>query len=75
MKNQSYLLRFQAEDRANYEIMKSQAYAARIAKRIRKQPKIRAFTDDEPTGNYFPIGTYRTQILYVGACQRKSHSA
>ncbi|XP_067937758.1 probable ATP-dependent RNA helicase DDX27 [Watersipora subatra] len=37
-----------AEDRANYEIMKSQAYAARVAKRSNRQPRIRTVVEDEP---------------------------
>lgn len=40
----------QAADRANYEIMKSQAYAARVAKRSNKQTRIRTIIEDEPQG-------------------------
>eukprot|EP00057_Strongylocentrotus_purpuratus_P019942 XP_011674416.1 PREDICTED: probable ATP-dependent RNA helicase DDX27 [Strongylocentrotus purpuratus] len=37
-----------AEDRVDYEMMKSQQFAARVAKRSRKQKKITAFDNDEP---------------------------
>ena len=48
----------------NYEIMKSQAYAARVAKRINKQPRMRVLTDDEPAGKYTLI-QYTTVVELV----------
>ena len=57
----------QTEDRVNYEIMKSQAYAARVAKRINKQPRMRVLTDDEPAGKYTLIQctTVVELVIYI----------
>jgi hypothetical protein len=46
---------FQPEERAQYEIAMSQAYAARVAKRSRKEPRMRTIVedDDEPKGKIF----------------------
>lgn len=38
----------QAEERAQFEVLKSQMYAERVAKRERKQKRARAIPEDEP---------------------------
>ena len=47
--------------------MKSQAYAARVAKRINKQPRMRVLTDDEPAGKYTLIQctTVVELVIYI----------
>lgn len=54
---------FQAEDRAEFEMMKAASFAVREAKRHRRQKRLRVFDDDDDEEGVNKHGKY-TQNMY-----------